>query len=277
MSFKIGFMQGRLSKPTDGKIQSFPKNSWENEFYLAKKTGFELIEWIIDEDLKSNPILNRNAFTKIKNIKNETGVGINSICLDYVMKNSFSSHIKSFKKENLEIFNFLIEEACPKNDIKFINLPLLNEESLKNEKVANDYKNLFSSLEKKIIANNLIIILETDLNPDEFGIFLRDVNNKVIRVNYDIGNSAYWSFDTKEEFLSYGQLISNVHIKDCTPKDYTVQLGTGSVDFDNVFQLLKNNNYKQDFILQAARGKDDVQTARDQLNFIKVYISKYFQ
>ena len=51
----------------------------------------------------------------------------------------------------------------------------------------------------------------------------------------------------------------------------------GSVDFDNVFQLLKNNNYKQDFILQTARGKDDVQTARDQLNFIKVYISKYFQ
>ena len=81
----------------------------------------------------------------------------------------------------------------------------------------------------------------------------------------------------QKEFLSYGQLISNVHIKDCTPKDYTVQLGTGSVDFDNVFQLLKNNNYKQDFILQAARGKDDVQTARDQLNFIKVYISKYFQ
>ena len=53
MSFKIGIMQGRLSKPTDGKIQSFPKNSWENEFYLAKKIGFELIEWVIDEDLKN--------------------------------------------------------------------------------------------------------------------------------------------------------------------------------------------------------------------------------
>ena len=107
--------------------------------------------------------------------------------------------------------------------------------------------------------------------------FLKNINTKAIKVNYDTGNSAFWKYNTKEEFLSYGQLISNVHIKDCTPKDYTVQLGTGNVDFDNVFQLLKNNNYKQDFILQAARGKDDVQTARDQLNFIKVYISKYFQ
>ena len=81
----------------------------------------------------------------------------------------------------------------------------------------------------------------------------------------------------RKEFLSYGQSISNVHIKDCTPKDYTVPLGSGNVDFDEVFQLLKNNNYKENFILQAARGKDDIQTAKEQLNFIKVFISKYFQ
>ena len=48
-------------------------------------------------------------------------------------------------------------------------------------------------------------------------------------------------------------------------------------DSYNVYQLLKNNNYKENFILQAARGKDDIQTAKEQLNFIKVFISKYFQ
>ena len=36
MSLSIGIMQGRLSKPLNGKIQSFPKNSWKDEFYLAK-------------------------------------------------------------------------------------------------------------------------------------------------------------------------------------------------------------------------------------------------
>ena len=40
-------MQGRLSKPINGKIQSFPKDSWENEFYLAKDIGFKLIEWVL--------------------------------------------------------------------------------------------------------------------------------------------------------------------------------------------------------------------------------------
>ena len=54
-------------------------------------------------------------------------------------------------------------------------------------------------------------------------------------------------------------------------------VNNGNVNFDEVFRLLKENNYKENFILQAARGKDDIQTAKDQLNFIKVFISKYFQ
>ena len=54
----------------------------------------------------------------IKAIKEKTGVEINSICCDYFMKNSLSPHSQSFKKENLKIFEFLIEESCPKNNIK---------------------------------------------------------------------------------------------------------------------------------------------------------------
>ena len=49
MSFKIGIMQGRLSKPVDGKIQSFPRDHWKDEFYLGKQIGFELIEWVLDK------------------------------------------------------------------------------------------------------------------------------------------------------------------------------------------------------------------------------------
>ena len=133
-----------------------------------------------------------------------------------------------------------------------------------------------SKLEKKLLANNLTIALESDLNPDEMKNFLKNVNNQFIKVNYDMGNSAFWSFDIKKEFLYYGQLISNVHIKDCTPKDYTVPLGSGNVDFIKVLQLLKDNNYEGDFILQASRSKNNIQTAKEQLKFSKDFISKYF-
>ena len=91
---KIGIMQGRLSKPLNGKIQSFPVNSWENEFYLAKDIGFKSIEWVLDENLKDNPIVNKEHFSKIKMIKKKTGIEINSICCDYFMINSLEKKIK---------------------------------------------------------------------------------------------------------------------------------------------------------------------------------------
>ena len=269
-------MQGRLSKPINGKIQSFPKDSWENEFYLAKDIGFQLIEWVLGESLKDNPIMNKKHFSKIQMIKNKTGIDINSICCDYFMKNSLSRNSDSFKEENLEAFYFLIEESCPQNNIKIIDLPLVGKASLKKKQIAEDYKTLLLKLEKKILANGLVIAIETDLGPNELNDFLKSFNKKAITVNYDMGNSAFWKFNTQQEFLSYGQLISNVHVKDCTPSDYTVQLGDGNVNFSEVFSLLKKNNYKKDFILQGARGNDDVQTAKRQLEFTKKYISKYF-
>ena len=192
------------------------------------------------------------------------------------MTNSLSRNSKSFKEENLEILNFLIKESCPLNNIKIIDLPLMGEEGLKKKQIADDYRNLLLKLEKKILDNNLMIALETDLEPNELKDFLKNFDKKAVTVNYDTGNSAFWEFDTKQEFLCYGQSISNVHIKDCTPKDYTVQLGDGNVNFNEVFHLLEKNNYKGDFILQAARGQDDVQIAKKQLRFTEEYVSKYF-
>ena len=276
MSSRIGIMQGRLSKPINNKIQSFPVNTWENEFYLAKDIGFELIEWVLDENIEDNPILSKKHFSKINIIKKQTGININSICCDYFMKNSLSRNSESYRKKNLEILNFLIEESCPLNNIKIIDLPLVGEASLKKKKNSEDYKNIFLKLEKKILDNNLTIALETDLNPNALRDFLKSFNENAVTVNYDMGNSVFWEFETKKEFSCYGKLISNVHIKDCTLRDYTVQLGDGNVNFNEIFFLLKKNNYKADFILQAARGEDDFQIAKKQFQFAKKYVEKYF-
>ena len=276
MSSRIGIMQGRLSKPINNKIQSFPVNTWENEFYLAKDIGFELIEWVLDENIEDNPILSKKHFSKINIIKKQTGININSICCDYFMKNSLSRNSESYRKKNLEILNFLIEESCPLNNIKIIDLPLVGEASLKKKKNSEDYKNIFLKLEKKILDNNLMIALETDLNPNALRDFLKSFNENAVTMTYDMGDSVFLGFEAKKEFSCYGKLISNVHIKDCTPRDYTVQLGDGNVNFNEIFFLLKKNNYKADFILQAARGEDDFQIAKKQFQFAKKYVEKYF-
>ena len=61
-------MEGRLSKPINGKIQSFPVNTWEKEFHIASEIGYQLIEWVLDDNTKENPIVNKNQFKKVKNL-----------------------------------------------------------------------------------------------------------------------------------------------------------------------------------------------------------------
>ena len=53
----VGIMQGRLTEPRNGKIQSFPWGRWEQEFECAKVLGFDAIGWIFeDERWQENPL-----------------------------------------------------------------------------------------------------------------------------------------------------------------------------------------------------------------------------
>ena len=55
---EIGFMQGRLCEPVGGKIQAFPWDHWRDEFPLAQRLGFPLLEWTLDQEgLHDNPIM----------------------------------------------------------------------------------------------------------------------------------------------------------------------------------------------------------------------------
>jgi L-ribulose-5-phosphate 3-epimerase len=96
-------------------------------------------------------------------------------------------------------------------------------------------------------------------------------------MNYDTGNSAYWGYGVDDEIPLYGDRIGNVHIKDCTPEDYSVPLGEGNVDFDRTFQHLADVGYRGDFVLQAARAEDDVAVAMVYSRFTRRYVERYLR
>jgi len=68
---------------------------------------------------------------------------------------------------------------------------------------------------------------------------MQECDSDRILINYDTGNSAYWGYNPDEEIRTYGKQIGNIHIKDVTLKDYSVPLGHGEVNFDQIFGLLK--------------------------------------
>ncbi len=70
--------------------------------------------------------------------------------------------------------------------------------------------------------------------------------------------------------------MRNIHIKDCTRADYSVALGTGETDFETMFDLLAQHEYRGNFIIQAARD-DDVGAARDYLDIVRGLAERHFQ
>jgi hexulose-6-phosphate isomerase len=275
--YRLGIMQGRLSPMKNGKIQTFPSDTWKDEFSIAKEIGYELIEWVLDlTDLEKNPLLTKQGRIEINQHKKEFNIEIPSICCDYFIE--FPFHAESFD-QRLQAQGMLIEliRISPEIGAKYLEIPLIGKSSIKDALAAEITLSFFESIEPLLIENDVYLLLETDILPTELNDLLEKIKSNRIQLNYDTGNSAYWGFDTEYELSHYGKRIGNIHIKDCTPKDYSVMLGTGNVDFDLTFRMLKELKYEGDFILQAARGEDDISLARTYFKFTESYIHKYLK
>jgi hypothetical protein len=80
----IGFMQGRLSPIRNGRIQSFPWETWEKEFKIGSSLGFNLMEWTIDsENFEGNPLFCGVETGQITKILKSQNFHIQSVTCGY--------------------------------------------------------------------------------------------------------------------------------------------------------------------------------------------------
>jgi L-ribulose-5-phosphate 3-epimerase len=256
MKNKVGFMQGRLCEPIGGKIQSFPWRDWQAEFETATSIGLNLMEWTLDsEDLYKNPLMHSKGQSVIKKLCSQYSLSIPSITGDCFMQRPFWKCDKTSRKI-LQVEFLDIMKACAELGIKMVVVPLVDNgsvKSLEDENILIDFflenQNIFDSL-------NISICFESDFGPDELAFFIDKFPTSNFGVNYDIGNSAANGFDPRQEFDAYGSRVLNVHVKDRKKGGTTVVLKTGDADFETVFNVLAEQNYPGNFILQTARATD---------------------
>ncbi len=269
-------MQGRLSPPINNKIQGFPDNFWKNEFYLAKEIGFELIEWVVDNE--DNPIFNDSQINKILRLSKENGIKINSLCADIFMEKYLFKNSDKVIKQNLEILEKLIYQ-CQKCNIKIIELPFVDSSSLKTIEHQEELIKNLQSVKLTAEKCNITLGLETDLECHTFVKLLEKLDSPNIKANYDVGNSISKNFDPLIELEILKNWIINVHVKDRFVNGETVPLGSGDVNFKEFFQKLENIDYSGDLIIQGARedlsGITTVEnTCSKYLEFINRYLEK---
>nr|WP_133936266.1 sugar phosphate isomerase/epimerase family protein [Candidatus Nitrosarchaeum limnium] len=267
-------MQGRLSYPIHNTIQAFPEDSWDKEFELAHKIGLDSIEWIFDT-FDKNPVMEKK-FHEINNLISKFQININSVCADYFMVNKLFNESEFNIRKNLDTLKQLAIN-CKNIGVKIIEIPLVDNSSLKSEKHKNELVKNLDSILPEINDLGLIIALETDLPPIEFLNLLNRFEKNIVFANYDTGNSASLGFNVNEELEILKHKIKNIHLKDRLFNGKTVPFGSGSTNFDDFFFMLKKIEYSGDLIIQGAREQEisPEQNCIKYLNFIKQYLDKY--
>ena len=135
-------------------------------------------------------------------------------------------------------------------------IPLVDNSSPSNANEFSQVVHFYTRMSNLLLTNDLKIAFETGLGPQAFADFLGNFDGESFGVNYDIGNSASFGFNPREEFAAVGPRILNVHVKDRVLGGTTVPLGSGNADFPTVFQCLNEHEYVGNLIMQTARALD---------------------
>jgi L-ribulose-5-phosphate 3-epimerase len=271
MTRLTGIMQGRLSAPLHGRIQSFPAGTWQAEFAHAAVAGLQAIEWIYDvEDADTNPVGNAPGIEEMRQLSKKHGVVVQSLCADYFMPFPFVRASEPEWEERLQKFEWLLTQ-CRLAGIQHVVLPFVDNSRIDSARDRSDVLRLFQRLKETLQRLDLQIHLETSLGPDDFRSLIEEIGDPRVRINYDSGNSSSLGFSAEAEWNAYGMLIGSVHIKDRLKGGGTVPLGSGNADFNALARSLKRFDYQGRFILQVARGKtgDEVDWARQNRIFLE--------
>lgn len=256
MKNRIGFMQGRLSPLVDGKIQAFPASCWQAEFESAKRNGFSLMEWTLDQDgLYLNPLLTTSGQAEIRELRQAHGIAISSLTGDCFMQSPFWKAQGPAREALLQDFR-AVAQACSAVGIAMMVVPLVDNGRLDNREQEDLLVDTLQKESAFLAALGVKVVFESDFGPDELARFMARLAPARFGINYDIGNSASLGMDPVAEISAYGERILNVHIKDRVLGGTTVPLGTGNAQFDQVFAALARAGYQGTYILQTARAAD---------------------
>ena len=273
MNPQIGIMQGRLSPPVGGRIQSFPMATWQNEFTLAAGLGLHSIEWIVETPLESNPLWTSAGVAEIRKLAHGTKVAVDFVIADYFMESPLVRMSAASALHNQQVLSRLLDRVAELG-AKGIEIPCVDASEIRTRAEEDELALALAPALDQAARLGLEIGLETSLSPDRFRTLLERIGHPNLRANYDTGNSAALGFDPAEEFSAYGRWINNVHIKDRRRGGGTVPLGQGDTDVPHVLRLLAQHNYAGDFILQVARGPEEVETVRGYLAQVRTWLNQ---
>ena len=188
-------------------------------------------------NFKNNPIFNDNL----------KDYPISSVCADFMVDSRFCNHVYLSNRLNRTC------EAVIHHGINNITIPLLEKSDVNDERVMDNFIEVFYPYTEKF--KNINFLIEAELHQDKLKKIL-DLNTNIF-VTYDTGNITSCGLNHQNYIFELGDKIKQVHIKDriINPLE-TVEPTKGDTDFNLIFKCLKKINFDGLYTLQTARMED---------------------
>ncbi len=262
----FGIVQGRLTQSPPDRLQWFPQEQWENEFPLAHTLGVSYVELISEvQHNPNNPLWSDDGIAKINSLVAHNELTNHALCNGFVVEHSLPGN-PAILQQNID----LIERGRLLGMGKFI-LPLFDASELTVEKTK-DYLGPVRDIADEAHKAGMITCLETILTGAELIDFLDTVDRPYVQGVYDTGNRVAFGHDLPGDIRLLGERIAHVHIKDKNKNNQNVLLGTGLVNFSEVFMAFRDIGYDGPYTFETQRGSDPLRTAQFNMNLVNFFV-----
>ncbi len=264
----FGIVQGRLTPSPPGALQWFPGDLWPDEFPLARQLGLDYIELIAEvQHNPDNPLWSDDGIERIKGLARENGLRLHALCNDYTVEHAFLDG-----PDVLDQTLRLIERGKMLGMEKLI-VPLFDASGMTAKNSAG-YESGLGEIADAAHDAGMTPCLETVLTGAELIDLLDRLDRPGIKAVYDTGNRVAFGHDLAGDIRLLGDRIAHVHIKDKNADNENVLLGTGLVNFADVFRALHDIGYDGPFTFETQRGADPLRTAAYNMAFTAFFFEE---
>jgi len=266
INLRTGIVQGRLIQSPAKELQWFPQEFWEAEFFIAGTIGINYIELIAERNHNlHNPIWSDSGIEQIKELVLRNSLSVHALCNDYIVDHALVCYPEVLEQ------NLRLLERCKLLGCEKLILPLFENSEL-NVENSDNYIEILRIIANKANECGIRVCLETLLDGNQIIVFLNKLNHHNIAVVYDTGNRVAFGHDLAADIRLLGKnRIAHVHIKDKNSQNLNVLLGTGLVNFQSVFEALRDIDYDGPYTFETQRGSDPIRTARYNIEVINFF------
>ncbi len=270
---RIGVMQGRLSARPADRLQAFPHASWPEEFALAKRLGFDFIEWIHEAPRASeNPIASVAGRAAIRACIRQSGLPVGSVCGDYFMLERLTGGSAVDRQRNGRALAELIRWTRDIGASRIL-LPLLETSAVDDPELKTQIVESLQNVGAVLDDCEITVGLEMEIPGAEYAALIRRVAHPRVRAYYDVGNSTAQGLDAAEDIRPLLPLLEAVHVKDRVVRGTSRRFGDGAANFPGFFARLAASGFRGDFLTQHFFDADPEGAAAHSLGFVRAQLA----